>query len=418
MSGIPLFALGSMRDSSASLSGLLGRKGSAVAEHLRDWDPDDLLNTPAQDVIDQLVAIGTVNCPRLLADEEHIHLLEPTEITQEYIEFDRRMTRRVMRFTLVVPYVDGQREIFLLRASQDTYNPLVALLLNDHELYLNIDNPRGDPEAIKAMFDAMIAEIEEHLSWSRRDIDTHNRWIRDEVPPAVEKRREELLAARNLQSQIGYRIKRRPDADTYTVPVQRKSVRPQQQPRRPSGAKAPFTPEPVMAEQDYREALRVLRDQAIALERTPSLAAKLKEEEIRDVLLIGLNGQFEGKAGGELFNGGGKTDILIRVDNRNIFIGECKVWHGEKSMDEAHEQLFSYLVWRDTKAAILLFIRNKDVTAVIRKAVAKIWKHPNFKRDRLSNREGEYEFTMHASDDPEREIHLTFIPFALRSTTG
>lgn len=173
-----------------------------------------------------------------------------------------------------------------------------------------------------------------------------------------------------------------------------------------------------MAEQDYREALRVLRDQAIALERTPSLAAKLKEEEIRDVLLIGLNGQFEGKAGGELFNGGGKTDILIRVDNRNIFIGECKVWHGEKSMDEAHEQLFSYLVWRDTKAAILLFIRNKDVTAVIRKAVAKIWKHPNFKRDRLSNREGEYEFTMHASDDPEREIHLTFIPFALRSTTG
>jgi len=63
----------------------------------------------------------------------------------------------------------------------------------------NIDNPRGDPEAIKAMFDAMIAKIEEHLSWSRRDIDTHNKWIRDEVPPAVEKRREELLAARNLR---------------------------------------------------------------------------------------------------------------------------------------------------------------------------------------------------------------------------
>jgi hypothetical protein len=34
-------------------------------------------------------------------------------------------------------------------------------------------------------------------------------------------------------------------------------------------------------------------------------------------------------------------------------------------MDEALGQLFGYLVWRDTKAAILLFIRNKDVTAVI-----------------------------------------------------
>jgi hypothetical protein len=33
-------------------------------------------------------------------------------------------------------------------------------------------------------------------------------------------------------------------------------------------------------------------------------------------------------------------------------------------MDEALEQLFSYLVWRDTKAAVLLFIRNVDITAV------------------------------------------------------
>ena len=31
------------------------------------------------------------------------------------------------------------------------------------------------------------------------------------------------------------------------------------------------------------------------------------------------------------------------------------------------EQLFSYLVWRDTKAAVLLFIQNVDITAVIEK---------------------------------------------------
>ena len=28
----------------------------------------------------------------------------------------------------------------------------------------------------------------------------------------------------------------------------------------------------------------------------------------------------------------------------------------------------------------------------------------------------QYEFTMHADGDPEREIHLTLIPFALRPT--
>jgi hypothetical protein len=86
-------------------------------------------------------------------------------------------------------------------------------------------------------------------------------------------------------------------------------------------------------------------------------------------------------------------------------------------MDDALDQLLSYLVWRDTKAAILLFIRNKDVTAVIEKAIGKIEEHPNHKRSKANQGDADqYEFTMHAEGDPEREIHLTLIPFALRPT--
>ena len=77
----------------------------------------------------------------------------------------------------------------------------------------------------------------------------------------------------------------------------------------------------------------------------------------------------------------------------------------------------SLLVWRDTKAAILLFIRNRDVTAVIEKAITKIEEHPNHKRSSPRQIEDDqFEFTMHSEGDPEREIHLTLIPFALRST--
>lgn len=90
---------------------------------------------------------------------------------------------------------------------------------------------------------------------------------------------------------------------------------------------------------------------------------------------------------------------------------------GPKNHGRCVKQLFGYLVWRDTKAAILLFIRNKDVTAVIDNAIAKIKEHPNHKRC-PAHRAGadQYEFTMHADGDPEREIHLTLIPFALRPT--
>jgi hypothetical protein len=77
--------------------------------------------------------------------------------------------------------------------------------------------------------------------------------------------------------------------------------------------------------------------------------------------------------------------------------------------------LFDYLVWRDTKAAILLFIRNADVTTAIDKAVNKIEEHPNLKRRGPSQTEERHDFVMHPHGDPSREIHLALLPFALRS---
>jgi hypothetical protein len=98
--------------------------------------------------------------------------------------------------------------------------------------------------------------------------------------------------------------------------------------------------------------------------------------------------------------------------------GLCKIWGGPSTMDEALGQIFKYLVWRDTKAAVLLLIRNKDVTAVIKKAVAKIEAHPNYKRRGPSHTDDRLDFVMHAQDDAEREIHLALLPFALRTTTN
>ena len=82
------------------------------------------------------------------------------------------------------------------------------------------------------------------------------------------------------------------------------------------------------------------------------------------------------------------------------------------------EQLFRYLVWRDTKAAILLFIRNKDVTAVIAKAARKIEAHPNYKRRGLSQTDDRLDFIMHADDDAEREDPPGTAAFALRATAS
>ncbi len=80
----------------------------------------------------------------------------------------------------------------------------------------------------------------------------------------------------SLQAQIAFPIRRRPDADTCTVPMKRRKLRPVRPAGRPSIT--PFKPEPAIADSDYQAALAVLRNSRNALERTPSLAEELDEE--------------------------------------------------------------------------------------------------------------------------------------------
>ena len=148
----------------------------------------------------------------------------------------------------------------------------------------------------------------------------------------------------------------------------------------------------------------MLRNARNALERSPSMTAHLDEERIRDLLLLLLNAQFEGAAAGEVFNAAGKTDILIRAEDRNVFIAECKIWKGPKTIRNAIGQLLSYLTWRDTKAALPLFIRSGQPTSIISNAIAEIEGHPNFKRTPSAGEDGErYDFVLHANGDPNKE---------------
>lgn len=64
------------------------------------------------------------------------------------------------------------------------------------------------------------------LEWARNDIDVHNSRIGAEFPKKVVDRRSKLLADRAVHARIGFPIQRRDDADTYTVSVARRYVRP------------------------------------------------------------------------------------------------------------------------------------------------------------------------------------------------
>ncbi len=93
----------------------------------------------------------------------------------------------------------------------------------------------------------------------------------------------------------------------------------------PAATAGAFKPEPVLEEAEYQHILEVIDNMVKVMERSPKAFHDIDEEALRTHFLVQLNGHYEGQATGETFNYQGKTDILIRSGDRNIFIGECKI---------------------------------------------------------------------------------------------
>jgi hypothetical protein len=208
---------------------------------------------------------------------------------------------------------------------------------------------------------------------------------------------------------IGFKVTPRADQPaTFKAPeVQRKLV-----PMLPTvTSTAPFKPEPALETQVYEHILQVMDDVATVMERSPSAFAAINEESLRWHFLLQLNGHYKGEATAESFNYEGKTDILIKSNGKNIFIGECKFWGGPKLFKETIDQLLGYSSWRDTKVALLVFNRNKDFTAVIEAMHKAAQEHPNFKRFIRQRSQSSFQYTFRNRDDANRELTLTVMAF-------
>jgi DNA-binding response OmpR family regulator len=161
----------------------------------------------------------------------------------------------------------------------------------------------------------------------------------------------------------------------------------------------------------YETVLTIMQNMAQVMERSPQAFTNMNEEDLRHHFLVQLNGYFAGNATGETFNYSGKTDILIRVNGRNVFIAECKFWRGPKGLTATIDQLLGYVNWRDTKTAILLFNRGRPFSHVLARIPEVVASHPCFKREAGVADETVFRYVFHRTDDPDRELLLTVLAF-------
>jgi hypothetical protein len=196
---------------------------------------------------------------------------------------------------------------------------------------------------------------------------------------------------------------RPPDAvpRAFNVPVAKKPLI-----TRPEAAAAPYKPEPLLDAAVYMDVLKLIHDFGVTMERHPSLYERKNEEALRDHLLLLLAPHFQSTTG-ETFNKSGKTDILIRHDTKNVFVAECKFWKGEKGLLDTIDQILGYLTWRDSKVAVIMFVKNKDVAGVVEQIPTVMAKHPCHVKSSGTHGDGWHNFAFHLPGDKSRGLSLS-----------
>ncbi len=299
----------------------------------------------------------------------------------------------------------GDADMFWVRPTTFNHNPPRGNL-NNQTLVLRIKGTQLNQDHVLKTFNDIIADFEQYLDWQRPTVGAFKSDLRRRVRSTIEARKARILADRNLVANLPFKIKSRADSPkTYVAPVRRKSVI-----QRASTSTA-FKPEPAMDASIYEEIIEIMQSMTTVMERSPSSFVKMGEEDIRQQFLVQLNGRFEGAATGETFNYEGKTDILVRVEGKNIFIAECKFWGGPKGYLETIDQLLGYLSWRDTKTAVVIFNRNRNFSGVLKSILETTEAHPNKKRGPETLGESRFRYIFSNPNDENRELTLTVMAF-------
>lgn len=383
-----------------------GRLKSALDE-LAATDPDTLLSENG----DVLVAALLENHmpTEISVDWDGATRSPVTEVTtQVRDQFERDQIYTVPASKIVVSFpISGTAEMLSYQASTYSISPTYGKIV-DGSVMVEVIERNLNADVIRSNIDRVKNDIDKRVAWANGDLDRFRSHAEQSIRNAYTSRKERILNDREVEDALGIPVR------TSTAPRPPVVARRKQVTLQARKAQANFIPEPVLEDAIYQDVLNVIRSWATSLERTPGTAAKLDEEELRDLLLGMLNGYWQGSAGGELFNGSGKTDILIREGDRNAFIAECKMWRGPKGVADALDQLLGYLVWRDSKAALVMFIKTADPAATIEKLHAAVEAHPSYALTKdATNPSSRVDYIVSA-DDEGRRVSLAVVPVVVR----
>jgi len=388
-----------------------------LKREVEGFEDNYLLNVSELKLQQYLISEYSLESPEIIEDEiyvigtKDVDITLGRDITRGFFDQDSEKKIKGSQITIGIPF-RGDAILFDYRPSTFNYNPPRAEV-HDTELHLIYKGIDFDSENLKSIYNRDVGGIKKYLDWIKKDVDSFNQSLPFFCKQIIETRKRKLNNIQKAVENLGLPIKRTKGASqTYAVPsiVRKTKI------NKPVVNKGEAKREPILPSEEYENILTIVQNMVLVIERSPKAFSDMSEENLRQHFLVQLNGQYEGQAIGETFNFGGKTDILIRYEGKNVFIAECKFWKGEKDLLKTVDQLLSYTSWRDTKTAILLFNKNKDFSSVLDKITPTISSHVcyiggNTLKERKLKEGTIFSFVFHQPNDNNKKLLLTVMAF-------
>ncbi len=396
----PLFSKNELRE-------VLEATKFRMKKEIEDYPQNKLLNTSPDDLAKYFREKYELLSISIKETEINVDMQETkVEFSQFNRYFDKSYYVPGTMIILNMPF-DGDKDLFYCQPSTFTFNPPHGFIRGD-VLQIKIVRTDHDVKEAKDELNNLINDVKKYIGWIKSDIEPFNSNLLEIAKQQIDSRRQKILKDQGLLAGLGFPIKTISNPiTTYISP----EIRRKQALQPPPSSSQPYNPEPILAMEEYENILSIIQKTASMLERSPRAFREMEEESLRDQFLVPLNSHYEGQTTGETFNFSGKSDILIRDRDRSVFVAECKIWRGPKSLSNAIDQILGYATWRDTKTAILVFNRNKKLTEVLLQIPDILQSHPNYKRELKSQNSTFFRCIIAHRDDPNRELILTVLVF-------
>jgi len=379
-------------------------------QKIRDEAETYLLNANRDDYLRHVVSSFQITPLQFQFDDVSMtpeEMLVPAEIHPPEFNVYRGKNYPRLVLTYRLPFI-GDAD--LLKMSPNVFGTwMPSIWIEGSTVCFEFIDFHQNAEATRREVDNVVTNLRQSVVRVNDELARFNQGLYAPAQQVFDHRKQQLLERKNYLQALNIPIRATGrTAQTYAAPAPRKidPITP-----RPIVADREYRPEPTLEEGIYHQILKIIHDVGTSFEKLPSTYTGKDEETLRDHLLIALAPNFQGSTTGETFNKSGKTDILLRHEKSNLFVAECKFWQGQKVCLDTLTQLIKYLTWRDSKAAVIFFVRNQDFSEVLSTVKLTVPQHGNFLGDMKPSSETWFNYRFHVDGDRNREIRMAVLLF-------